>query len=29
MTMRLPLEQINDSFAALEQGNVAQALVIF
>jgi S-(hydroxymethyl)glutathione dehydrogenase/alcohol dehydrogenase len=29
MTMRLPLEQINDGFAALEQGNVARALVIF
>ena len=28
MTMRLPLEQINDGFAALEQGNVARALVI-
>ena len=29
MTMRLPLDQINDGFAALEQGNVARALVIF
>jgi S-(hydroxymethyl)glutathione dehydrogenase/alcohol dehydrogenase len=29
MTMRLPLERINDGFAALEQGNVARALVIF
>ena len=29
MTIRLPLDQINDGFAALEQGNVARALVIF
>ncbi len=29
MTMRLPLTAINDGFAALEQGNVARALVIF
>ncbi|MFN8442941.1 MAG: Zn-dependent alcohol dehydrogenase [Caldilineaceae bacterium] len=29
MTMRLPLERINDGFAALEQGNVARALVVF
>lgn len=29
MTMRLPLERINDGFAALEQGDVARALVVF
>ena len=29
MTLRLPLEAINDGFAALEQGNVARALVVF
>jgi S-(hydroxymethyl)glutathione dehydrogenase/alcohol dehydrogenase len=29
MTMRLPLHAINDGFAALEQGNVARALVVF
>ena len=29
MTMRLPLAEINTGFAALEQGNVARALVVF
>lgn len=29
MTMKLPLASINDGFDALEQGNVARALVIF
>ena len=29
MTMRLPLSEINSGFDALEQGNVARALVVF
>lgn len=29
MTMKLPLDAINDGFAALEQGDVARALVVF
>ena len=29
ITMRLPLEEINDGFDALEKGNVARSLVVF